>query len=972
MIKLKNVLSILFAIVAFQMLAQDSFIRGTVIDGETGEALIGVAVVIDGTTNGSPTDLDGQFQIKADPGTYNLTVSFISFTKVSITDVVVKEGEVTALGTISMNSAAQQLDAVEITAKAVRNTEASMVTMKKKSARLIDGVSAANFKKVGDSDAAAAMSRVTGVTVQGGKYIYVRGLGDRYTKTTLNGIDIPGLDPDRNTVQMDIFPTNIIDNIVVSKSFTADLPADFTGGAVDIELKDFPEEKVIGFSAGLGYNPAMHFNSNFVTYNGGKTDALGFDDGTRAIPTDQRTDIPQYADVVVSPESAEGQDYIQTLQGFDKQMGGYRSTSFMNTSLGLSYANQKATKNNNSIGYSVALSYKNDVEYYEGAEFNLYGKASDKSDNELTPLETQKGDYGVKNVLTGGMAGLAYKTDKSKIKANLLHLQNGESKAGIFDFESNNVGTEFKAKQYNIEYSQRSLTNLLLSGTHRLDADKLWELEWKVAPTRSYIQDPDIRYLRFEYKKNDDGTYSDTFEESITTEVGYPERIWRFLEEYNIGGKADVTRKYKFRGDDAKLKFGYSYNFKNRDFNIQNFQIAPGNSEFKGDPNEIFADENLFSADNNQGVHHNPQFIPFNRNEYSSMVNHSGIYVSTELNATPLLKAIIGLRGEIYTQTYTGSNQTGSIALDNEQVLNDVDLFPTLNLIYKVSEKQNLRFSYSNTIARPSFKEMSYAEILDPITGRTFVGGKYEEKTISGADTTVLWDGNLQSTNITNLDLRWELFQAIGQNISVSAFYKQFKNPIEIVQFLSDPGTFQARNVGDATVIGAEFEVKQSLDIVSERLKNFMFNTNVTVTHSQISLSESELKSRQNSARDGEEVKDTRAMAGQAPYVVNLGLSYNNRETGLQANASYNVQGRTLEFVGFGNRTDVYTNPFNSLNLKVGKAFGEEKNLNVSFKVSNLLNDDKEKVFSSYGAQDQIFSRLTPQRTFSLSVSYTL
>jgi len=957
MAKFKNILVLVLAVLSTQAYAQ-SLIKGTVIEDATGETLIGVSVIIDGTTTGASTDLDGKFTIKLAPGTYNLTASFISFAKINVSDVVVKEGETVNLGTLRLKSAAEQLQTVVITAKAVKNTEAALMTMKKKSAQMIDGISAASFKKIGDSDAAAAMSRVTGVSVEGGKYIYVRGLGDRYTKTTLNGMDVPGLDPDRNTVQMDIFPTNIIDNIVVSKSFTADLPADFTGGAVDIATKDFPEKKVMTASVGLGYNPNMHFNKNFVTYDGSSTDFLGFDNGKRTIPTDGLDYIPQLTDFndVNSPQ---GQLYTQILKDFDPQMGGYRANSFMNTSLGYSFANTKELSDDRSIGYNVAVSYKNDVEFYENAEFNIYGKDNtDNTKTELLPLQIQKGDYGTKNVLIGGMAGVALKNRTSKLRVNLLHLQNGESKAGIFDLEKNDIGTTFRAKQYNLEYTERALTNLLIAGTHNLQDDN-WTLDWKISPSRSSMEDPDIRSIRF--KLNDDGSINS----KIGTEAGLPSRIWRELVEYNIPVKIDGTKKHQLFGRDAKLKTGVSYTYKTRDFSIKSFDIQPGSYVANGDPNDLFKEENLYSDENPGGVYYNATFIGNNPNEYTSSVNHASVYGSEEFNATKDLKAIVGLRIENYTQFYTGTNQ-GNIAFDKEEVLNDLNFFPTINLIYALNEKQNLRASFSQTIARPSFKELSYAQILDPISGRVFNGGLFPEED----NGIVYWDGNLQSTNINNVDVRWEFYPSVGQSLSATAFYKSFQNPIEIVQFINQPGNFQPRNVGDAQVLGLELELVQSLNILTEKLKNFTFNANFTYAYSEIQMSSSEIRSRQSSARKDETIGTTRKMAGQAPYIINTGLSYNSRENGFTAALSYNVQGETLQYVGFGRSTDVYSVPFHSLNLKLGKTFGVDQRLSASFKVSNILDDNKEQVFRNYMAQDQYLSRLSPGRTFSIGLSY--
>ena len=562
------------------------------------------------------------------------------------------------------------------------------------------------------------------------------------------------------------------------------------------------------------------------------------------------------------------------------------------------------------------------------------------------------------NVLLGGLAGIALKTDNSKYKLNFMHLQNGESKAGEFDFSNTNLGANFEAKQYNLEYSERGMSSLLIAGTHYFNAGE-WQVDWKLAPTRSTIEDPDIRFTRFRLPNN-----------TIGTEVGLPTRIWRSLEEYSAVGKLDLTRQMSLFQREAKLKFGTNYVFKYRDFNIQSFQFPTGNTEFTGNPNEILNDENLFAADNRNGVRYNADFLPINPNEYQSIATTLAGYASVEVNPAEKLKAIVGLRVEQFNQYYTGTNQTGTIVFDLVTMLDDLDFFPTVNLIYNLKDNQNLRLSASRTIARPSFKELSYAEILDPITGRTFVGGLYPETTNGGTE--VLWDGNLTSTRINNFDLRWEAFQERGQMFSVSAFFKAFDSPIEIVQFLSDPGAFQPRNVGNGTVAGLEFEFRKSLAFVSPKLQNFSWNTNVTVTESQIKMSESEFRSRSLTAREGEVVKDTRAMAGQAPYIINTGLGYQDFMKGWDAGLFYNVQGPTLTFVGFGNRTDTFTVPFHSLNFNVNKTFGADERISAGFGVQNILNSKREQVFSSFQAQDQIFTSLAPgtEMTFRVGFSF--
>ncbi|WP_051315342.1 TonB-dependent receptor [Algoriphagus terrigena] len=950
------VLLVLFQLLAGFAFAQNGTIRGAVYEESTGEPLFGVSVLIKELSTGAVTDFDGKFEVQVAPGAYTVQVSYLSYTTFELTAVVVTAGQVNVLQDVLMKEDASELETVTVQAAAIRTTESALMSVKRGAPNLLDGISASTFRQIGDGDAASAVKRVTGVSIEGGKYVYVRGLGDRYTKTVLNGMDVPGLDPDRNTIQMDIFPTNVIDNIIVSKSFTSDLPADFTGGVVDIETKDFPEEKTMKLGISGGINPSMHFNKNYLTYQGGKTDFLGFDDGTRAIPTGGSTNIPQYGQVVGNPNSPAGLEYQDILGNFNKTLGGTRQASMMDFGLSFSLGNQ-IVRPKVTWGYNAAVTYKNETEYYQGAEYNLYGKAIGETDTELEALEKQRGDFGVNNVLLGGMAGIALKTNASKYKINILHLQNGESKAGTFDFVNTNLGANFEAKQYNLEYSQRALTSILLSGTHFFNG-RDWEVNWKIAPTLSSIEDPDIRFTRFRLPTN-----------NISTEVGLPARIWRSLQEENVNGKGDITRNLSAFNRDAKLKFGGSYSFKHRLFNIQSFQFPTGDTELTGDPNQILAPENLFSADNRNGVRYNPDFIPINPNEYEAYATTMGGYASMELNPAEKLKAVVGLRVEQFNQFYTGTNQTGDIVYDLVEMLDDLDFFPTVNLIYNLKENQNLRLSATRTTARPSFKEMSYAEILDPISGRTFIGGMYQETTNGGTE--VLWDGNLTSTRINNFDLRWEMFQQRGEMFSVSAFYKTFDRPIEMVQFLADPGTFQPRNVGDGAVAGLELEFRKSLKFIAPSLEAFNWNTNVTLAESQIKMSESELRSRQNSAKEGEVVEDTRQMAGQAPFIINTGLSYNSYTTGFEAGLFYNVQGSTLTYVGFGNRTDTFTVPFHSVNFNLNKSFGADERIQAGLGVQNILNQKRETVFSAYGAEDQIFSSLSPGTKINFNVSFS-
>lgn len=963
--RLKYILILAVMFASLQIYAQNGTIRGAVFDAGTGEYLPGVTIFAEGTSTGTITDLDGNFSLGIAPGSYTLRISFISYETILMEKVQVGAGEVTLLEDLGMQTANISIDEVVITGQTIRNTENALISLKKKSSTVMDGISAASFRKIGDSDAAASMKRVSGVSVTGGKYVFVRGLGDRYTKTIMNGLDIPGLDPDRNSIQMDLFPTNMIDNIVVHKSFSADLPADFTGGVIDIEIKDFPARKKGAVSFSAGYNPNFHFNPDYLTYEGGTTDFLGFDDGTRKSPA--TADIPEFAYAYANPDGAIGLRYKEILNSFNPTMAAMRKMSLMDMGMGFSYGNQ-VEKEARTIGYSFALSYKNNTEFYKGAIDARWGKDARPNVYDLDVREYQVGDYGVNTVFLSGLAGYAVKTNYSRIRANIMHLQNGESIAGIFDFTGSDQGSDFSALQHTLGYSQRSLTNVFIDGKH-LSENSRWEVTWKVSPTLSMLYDPDVRFSRY---KTDDGNIE------IGTEVGFPERIWRNLTEVNMANAIHVVHHFTFLERKSELKFGGAYTFKFRNYSIQTFKLNIRGSDvgdllLTGDPNELLTDALKWPYKGDYSLGTTFENDLNRANSYNAAVHYGAVYGATDLALLDNLKASAGIRLEQYYQLYTGQNILGTKVLDNDVVLNDLDLFPSINLIYNVTEQQNLRVSYSKTIARPSLKELSFAEIYDPLSGRTFIGGLHTD--IDNERGIVYWDGDLHSTNIQNYDLRWEYFATNGQMLSLSGFYKKFSDPIEIVQYATQPGAFQPRNVGDGEVYGAEFEIRQSLGLLSESLSGLAFNSNVTVTESRILLSPIEYESRLTNAKDGEEIGEYRKMAGQSPWIINAGLSFEGGDHGFwrnfEAGVYYNVQGTTLQFVGIADRPDIYSLPFHSLNFNMNMKVGAENRANLGLKASNLLGADKEMVFQSYQAQDQYFEFRDPGMSFSLSIGYS-
>lgn len=937
-------------------------ISGTVFDGETGETIINATVQVLGTSKGAVTDFDGNFSFKLKSDTYDLKISFISYETILVKKVFVANNETTILEEIKIDQKSEEMAVFTVVGEQVRNTEGALDIIKMNDVKMLDGITSDKIKLTGDGTAGEAAKRITGVSVDGGKYIYVRGLGDRYTKTTLNGVSIPGLDPDRNSLQMDIFPSNLISNIIVSKNFTADLSPDFAGGAINIETTAFPDKKVFDVSFGMSYNPQMHFNNEFLSYEGGNTDFLGFDNGTRSLPTNANSN-----NIPTPISGASKEEVYDFVTSFDKELGAKQQTSLTDYSLALTFGNQFDLKNQKSkrISYIMSASYKSEYKFYDNVTYEEYQKSLESSDTELKYATVQNGQIGERQFLIGLLGGIAYKTNEDQLKFTAMHLQNAEKRAAQFNIDNNGeaVGQSgYIASSDNLEFNQRGLTNFLLEGEHIREKSN-WEINWKLSPTFSSSEDPDIRKTAFT------NAPLDTFFSAGAG--GNPTRIWRNLNEMNLAAKVDLTKKYSFREKEGKLKFGFSEIYKSRDYEILFFdvQFFGGQNWTNSNPNKVLDQENLYTQGGNniyfQSGNKNP-----NPNSYESSVNNIGLYVSNEYMLSKKLNTIVGLRAENYVQRHTGRDQLyasgdefNGTNLEDEKVLESFDLFPSVNLIYKVKEKQNLRFSYGRTIARPSFKELSFAQILDPISNRIFNGSLFKY-----AD----WDGNLQETRIDNLDVRWELYKKVGQMISVSGFYKFFDKPIELVRIPEQQTSteYQPRNVGDGMVLGLEFEFKTNIEMISSEKNIFSLSGNLILVNSQITMTDAEYNSRNGYIKKGESITNKRQMAGQSPFVVNCGIMFTNKESEIQSGLFYNVKGPTLYIVGAGLFPDIYTDPFHSLNFSINKKIGKDKRTKIDFKVSNLLGDNNYNYYSSFEAENQPYSEFNIGRTVSVGVSH--
>jgi TonB-dependent receptor len=932
--------SIISVFTSFFVLGQIG-ITGTVIDGDFNEALPFANILLKETGEGVTSDFDGKYSFELEEGIYTLQFSFVGYETKVITEIQVTGNEFTITDVV-LNSAAQGLEEVILTVDAGRNTEASVLQIQKKSASLLDGISAQAFKKIGASDIAGAVKNVPGVSVQGGKYVYVRGLGDRYTKSILNGVDIPGLDPDRNTIQMDLFPTNMLSNVLVIKSARADLPADFTGGVIDIITKDFPSKEEFSVSLTMGYNPDMHFNDNYLTYAGGSTDFLGFDDGSRKNKI-ANSFLGNAFDPRLNPTESTLNVVNRISNQFDPQMAPKVSNSGMNFGFGISYGNQFNFENGHALGVLASLSYKSEQTVYENTQDNLYNFSPEKSVFTFEENRIQSGTIGGQNIISSGLFGLTYKTESSKYKFNGLQIQNGESTSGSFR-QLTRFSDFIDFNKFNLEYNERSISNAMFSGLHNFDESNL-KLEWTLSGTLAKVHDKDVRNTTFQ---DEEGIFS--FQENTE-----PKRIWRTLDENNLVAKVDFTKRFEFLGSDAVLKFGIYGSFKERDFSIAQYSVSSNYTSksdwdnYGGDPNQLFNPNNLIGINNDKGTYINPQTtIRQEANIFNAKQQNLAGYVSNEFNFSEELKSIIGLRFENYQVFYTGENSQLGEVYNNENIISKNNLFPSVNFIYSLKENKNLRLAYSLTTARPSFKEASIAEIYDPISNLFFIGNI-----------------NIRPTYIDNFDIRYEAFGENAQLFAISAFYKNLTDPIEIGFVAASFSNYKPLNLETANVFGLELELRKDLSTWFSGFENWKLNFNGSYIISDEKYSEDELKLRRLGLREGQTLGSSRPLQGQSPFLINAGIEYNNQDKGFQGGLFYNVQGKTLQVVGNGFYPDVYTMPFNSLNFNVIKQL--KKNRTLTLKVTNLLDDNRESDFIGFNEERAYFSFRNIGRTFSFS-----
>ena len=936
------ILLFLSFVVIGSAIAQTGTIRATVVDDETGEALIGASVVIAGTTQGTVTDLDGKAAITGlEPGSYDVQVSYVSYQAQTIQGMEVAADQVNSFE-VRLASETVGLEEVVVTAEAVRNNESALLTLQKKSPSVMDAISADMFSRNGDNNAASAVQRVTGVTVEGGKYVYVRGLGDRYSKSILNGADIPGLDPNRNSVQLDMFPSNMIDNIIVYKSFTPDLTGEFTGGLVNVTTKEFPDQFTMQISGSVGINDQTNFNNNYLTYRGGELDWLGVDDGTRALPgTIEKYDSETFP--TPYQVNADPQAVNEASRSFDNnQFTPTRSAPpAPSHSLSFSLGNQKDFLNR-PLGFIVGLTYQRGFSFYENGQVNRFdGVPSGTTSLNGRRLLAVDDAASTDEVNIGGLFNLSYKlSSNSKVSFNFMYNQ---ASTDVARYQSGydlltSQDSSLLVRNRVLSFTERGLANFLLKGEHSIASLNNLNVEWQSSYTDTYLDEPDLRFLQDNVRlRNGDST-------TIVSNLNRPGRYFRNMEETNWDNRLHLTLPIAFGNDrEGKLKGGAAYTERDRSFRERRFEYFVDRLNYTGLIDDLLVDENLgYDAEGNQQTFVGE--VSQDGNNYDAQQQVYAAYLMMDAPVTTKLRVVGGLRFERTNMSLESfSGVTGELETN--------DFLPALNFTYQLVEDMNFRASYGRTIARPTFREFA------PLVTFAFYG-----------DNNQLGNANLDRTLVNNYDLRWEMYPTRNEYLSASLFYKQFTNPIENTINPNAGGStpeYKYENVDEAQVAGVELEVRKNFSFISPAWEVVRAGVNFTYVYSQVSLESDELFAIRTF---NPEADDTRDMYNQSPYVVNANLDYDNPANGWAVNAVFNVFGPRLAYFTTA-LPFVYEQPRPELNLSVKKQFDDRWSARI--RANNLLNPAYEETIT-YQDVEYIFDSYKIGRSFSLGVSYLI
>ncbi len=817
-------------------------IAGRIVDALTGQGLIGAQIQLVGTTNGAMSGMDGRyFIVRVPAGTATLQVRRIGYGPKTVTGIIVPANAAVEQD-ISLKTADLQLAAVSVTANKEKGSVNDALDQQKHATNVVNAITAEQIARSPDADAAQAAQRVSGVTVQDGKYLQVRGLGERYTTASLNGARLPSPEPERKVIPLDLFPSSLLQDVTTSKTFTPDQPGDFAGANVNIRTKEFPASRQINYSMSVGGNDRVVGRTLPMGPRAGG-ELVGFSYGARKMPA-ALSQANFFGNV---SQSQYNQIALQQRNVWDAvpQSGG------PNGSFGASTGGN--TIFGKRVGYVLSGNYGYSEEVRAHERFAVGNQGPD---NTVVPLTSLAGTTGRSSIQWGGIANFATLLGQSsRLSLNTTATRSADNEARTDRGFDENLSDSIA--RTTLRYVERGVVTVTGQGEHQLgDRNKT---SWSATYGSTTRREPDRSDVV--YSRGSDGRFS------LLASLDGARRLYFKLNENNTTAQLDHAFQIGEVAQQNTLKVGVYTRSTDRqaDAPIYAFISRAPSSLLTESPRVIFGSAQSCPTCSLINIQPIGQ-----AGSYTATDRTSAGYAMLDWGLRESIRIIAGARVEAAKINVDASTQGGFTAAAR---LDNTDVLPSVLVNTRLSESQNLRFGVTRTLARPEYRELA------PVTFRDVLGGV----SVTGND-------KLRRSLIDNYDLRYEIFPNAGEVLSIGGFVKHFDRPVERIESASS-GAYQAlyQNAVSAVDIGLELEARKQLGFLGSWATSFTGFSNVTMMSSKVTL---------DTTRGLAVTDRTRRLVGQAPYVVNAGLTYSSPSGRTNATLLYNVVGERIYAAG--------------------------------------------------------------------------
>ncbi len=880
---------LLFALVlalptgAIAQATQTGRMVGRVVDASSGRGLAAVRVAVQGASQTATTNAEGRYVIEGVPsGSHTLSVSRVGYASKSVTGVNVPAGG-SVTTDVSLAEAAAELEAITVTAERERGSVSRALDEQRTALNVTSVITREEIRRGPDDNAAEAVQRVSGVTVEGGRYVFVRGLGERYTTTELNGARLPSPEPDRRVVPLDLFPAGVLESIHVSKTFTPDQEASFTGAQVNLRTRVSGSAPFTQFGASIGYNSASTFN-DIVRAPGDGVNFLGMAGDARRLPNGFSGDLRRVTDT----------QQAEILSSFRPVFLAGSETALPNFTLSASRGDAIGVFGRE-LSYLGALSYQRRQE----AQVDEVRATPTLRGTETVALNQYTANTGREGILWGGVLNLGTEIgENTRLELNNTYDRTSDNEALRLVGSSEELGRDVSVTR--LLFVERSILS------NQLRAEHAWgsrhTADWSATFSRVTRDEPDRSELALTRETDAAGRQVWAF---AGTALAPTTRAFSTLSEYSGGIKANYALRFGGESLPAQLKVGGLYRYTDRDAENKSFDFANVGLSLEErtlPPEQLFGGQ--FYDPNNLGIRLRSNVFG---STYTANENLAAGYAMVDYPLTSRLNLVGGARLEWAHIEVDALDVVGQIKTGR---LNNADVLPSVALNYRLTDRQNLRLSASQTLSRPEYRELAN------ITYRDFVG-----------DFLVFGNPNLERALIQNYDLRYESYPYAGVAMSVALFAKRFQDPIERVLIpQGSNAVISFRNARQATNYGVELELRRRLGFLTERLDNLTAIANATLVKSEVDFG----------GIGGAEAatSQSRALLGQAPYVLNLGLTY-DAPNEASATVLLNSVGRRITEVGLGGLPDAYEQPRTALDFAL--EYPLFRNAALRFEGENLL-----------------------------------